>query len=141
MTPKQAKLRKEKYRGENNPMWGKPRPDMEGHNNPNWKGGASFLPYPSEFNNTLKKYIRERDNNECQICFNFGNNVHHINGIKDDCRKVNLITLCFSCHKVVEYNDHVLWANNLRNIAEIKEGIKAPLVKVLFRGQDNPVLV
>ena len=27
--------------GENNPMYGKPRPDMTGENNPNWNGGVS----------------------------------------------------------------------------------------------------
>jgi hypothetical protein len=139
MTPERAEKVREKFRGKNNPMWGKRRPDMEGVNNPNWKGGVSFLPYPLEFNKRLKKYIRERDNYICQLCEEFGDNVHHINGIKGDCRKVNLITLCFACHRLSEYNTPAKYAIRFRAFTELKEGIKSPLKLLHIRGNEFPI--
>ncbi|MEK6918317.1 MAG: NUMOD3 domain-containing DNA-binding protein [Nanoarchaeota archaeon] len=66
--------------------------------NPSWKGGISFEPYTSEWNDILKKSIRQRDNNTCQICFNKGKDVHHIDYNKKNCNQENLITLCQRCH-------------------------------------------
>ena len=68
----------------------------------NWQGGLSFDPYSTEFNNSLKKYIRNRDNNECQNpnCLKQAKNlnIHHIDYIKTNCSEYNLITICCSCN-------------------------------------------
>lgn len=86
---KMSSLKKDKYIGKNNPAW---------------KGGISFEPYTPEFNNQLKHFIRERDNNICQFCGKIKeeNNqelsVNHINYIKEDCRPRNLIALCRVCN-------------------------------------------
>jgi len=70
--------------------------------NPMWKGGISFEPYSSEFNEKLKKSIKERDNYTCQLCDKPENgiphHVHHINYEKLNSEEYNLITLCESCH-------------------------------------------
>ena len=71
-----------------------------------WKGGASFLPYSSEFNRQLKHRIRLRDHYICQGCgVSEGNlkrkhvlDIHHINHDKMNCTKENLISLCTSCN-------------------------------------------
>ena len=36
--------------------------NQKGENNPNWRGGLSKNPYPSEFNKKLKLKIKRRDN-------------------------------------------------------------------------------
>ena len=83
--------------------------DNSGSKNSNWKGGISFIPYCSKFNNELKEYIRERDNNICQMCGKSkGNNnqkltVHHIHYDKENCNP-DLITLCKSCNSKVNFN-------------------------------------
>lgn len=83
---------------------------IEGENNPNWHGGTSKLPYPFEFNENLVNYIRERDNNTCQLCGKLQEeeyrklSVHHINHDKDDLFELNLITLCSSCNSKVNFN-------------------------------------
>ena len=71
---------------------------QDGSNNGNWRGGKSFEPYPITFNTKFKRLIRERDDNKCQICGNYGNCVHHINYVKLDTNPVNCITLCRECH-------------------------------------------
>ena len=72
--------------------------DFSGKNHPQWRGGVSFEDYSSSWNEKLKKDIRERDNHICQICFNIGNYVHHIDYNKKNCKPKNLVTLCFKCH-------------------------------------------
>lgn len=92
------KLRESKG-GENNPMFGR-----TGEKSPNWQGGTSNFPYPFEFNGELKEFIRERDNNTCQLCGKIKEKdkrtlcVHHINHDIDDLFELNLITLCNSCN-------------------------------------------
>ena len=72
----------------------------------NWTG-ASHL-YPGDWNRTARQ-IRKRDGNICMECstnyfFPFrAADVHHIDGVKDNCRADNLICLCRSCHKRLEY--------------------------------------
>ena len=76
----------------------------KGSENPAWKGGVSFEPYPTTWNMDLKRKIWARDKRTCQVCgreygktkIRFG--VHHINYNKDDISKENLILLCQSCH-------------------------------------------
>jgi hypothetical protein len=78
--------------------------------NSNWKGGIANLPYPLEFDRNLKKFIRTRDNNTCQLCSKTkeenGKNlcVHHINHDKDDLFELNLISLCGGCNGKVNSN-------------------------------------
>ena len=73
-------------------------------NNPNWKGGISFEPYPVEWKESLKEFIRERDGHICQICSVHQDDywrkldVHHIDYDKDNLLETNLISLCSSCH-------------------------------------------
>jgi len=69
-----------------------------------WKGGLSFLLYPVDWTETLKRAIRERDNYICQICSQYGNYVHHINYDKKNCNPKNLITLCLKCHTKTNHN-------------------------------------
>lgn len=50
----------------------------KGENNPNWQGGISFEPYSTEpystdWIETLRRSIRERDHYVCQLCFQYGN--------------------------------------------------------------------
>jgi hypothetical protein len=63
-----------------------------------WKGGISFEPYGFEFNEKLKKVIRDRDNYTCIICKKKGNTIHHIDYNKKNNNPNNLICLCNSCH-------------------------------------------
>jgi len=86
------------------------RKSQIGENASNWQGGKSFEPYSSEFNNSLKNKIRDRDNHECQLChtkekyFDRKLSIHHINYNKENCKKENLISLCISCNSQVNAN-------------------------------------
>lgn len=88
--------------------WRKEILDLNGENNPGWKGGVSFDPYSLEFNEELKERIRQRDGYMCQLC-GLSNedslqehgkklSVHHRDEDKQNCGEENLITLCQSCH-------------------------------------------
>lgn len=97
------------FRGKNNPMFG-----CKKHLNPNWQGGKSFEIYPLEFNDEVKELIRKRDNYKCKLCnksqkkdsknFNRKLSIHHIDYNKKNCIKNNLISLCFKCHMLTNYN-------------------------------------
>lgn len=69
-----------------------------------WRGGSSFLPYCSKFNNYLKDQVRIRDNHTCQLCNTKENgrklDVHHIHHDRPNCYP-DLISLCRSCHSKV----------------------------------------
>jgi hypothetical protein len=73
-----------------------------GKNHPNWSGGNNPNPYPLDWNETLKRSIRERDNYVCFICKALQGDmafcIHHIDYNKKNCDPKNLITLCRSCH-------------------------------------------
>jgi len=75
-----------------------------GENNPAWLGGINSLPYGPEFNGTLKKRIRARDDNSCALCGESAKEVHHINYDKANSQMNNLITLCSSCHGKTIHN-------------------------------------
>ena len=79
-----------------------------GKNNGNWQGGISFELYSIEFNNKLKRKIRKRDNNICQLCNKrkYGEElaVHHIDYNKKNCKEYNLIALHRKCNFVVNAN-------------------------------------
>ena len=87
-------------------------------NNPNWKGGKSFEPYPLGWNVTFKEQIRYRDGYKCQLC---GKDeienkrkldVHHIDYNKINISLSNLISLCKSCHTRTNCNREY-WRNKL----------------------------
>ena len=81
---------------------------QSGDKNPNWRGGKSFEPYCSAFNDKLKEDIRNRDNRVCQLCgkseiLNGGKRlfVHHIDGDKMqgcDNKRWYLCALCHACN-------------------------------------------
>lgn len=82
--------------------------DNFGEKNHNWRGGKSFEPYPLNWNETLKRSIRERDHYSCRICLkqqeSYAFHVHHIDYNKNNCNPNNLITLCKSCHTKTNFN-------------------------------------
>ena len=71
---------------------------LRGERHPHWRGGSSFEPYSTDWTNTLKRSIRERDKYICRICLGYGDSVHHIDYDKKNCYPTNLITLCRSCN-------------------------------------------
>ncbi len=66
--------------------------------------------YPLGWTDTLKRAIRERDNYKCQRCgvpqeeCQRQLDVHHKDGIKENCNPSNLISLCSKCHSQIEHN-------------------------------------
>jgi len=95
-------------------------------NHPNWLGGKSFELYGLEFNNNLKKQVKERDDYTCQICklnekqlkFLFKRNkqifhAHHIDYNKKNNNENNLLTLCYSCHPKTNSNREY-WISTLK---------------------------
>lgn len=87
---------------------------MKGNKNPNWIDGRSFKDYPLEFNKNLKAKIRARDDYQCQNCemteeehlIVYGRvlDVHHIDYNKNNCNKINLISLCQGCNLRANWN-------------------------------------
>lgn len=86
--------------------------------NGNWKGGLSFLPYSTDWTETLRRSIRERDKYTCQICKTQQGDktfaVHHIDYNKLNCNPDNLITLCHRCHLKTNMNRNN-WENYFKN--------------------------
>lgn len=86
--------------------------EMSGKNNPNYINGLSYSLYTSDFNESIKKYIRERDNHICQNpdCNKTEKenkqalDVHHIDYNKENCKEENLISLCHNCNVKANYN-------------------------------------
>lgn len=82
-----------------------------GPDNPSWRGGISFDPYPTSWNRSLKVKILTRDNFTCQECQRHSSSlknglldVHHIDYDKHNLDHRNLISLCRSCHMKTNYN-------------------------------------
>lgn len=91
---------------------------LSGEGNWNWMGGKSFEPYPSTFNETFKRKIRERDEHTCAICGEWGNAVHHIDYDKNNTVPENCVTLCTSCHGTTNYRRNY-WQTTLSIVMEL----------------------
>lgn len=93
-----------------------------GDNHPNWHGGSPN--YYGENWQKQRRRVRERDNYTCQQCgkteddnqYDQVHDVHHIEpfdpekDMKEQNRLQNLVTLCRSCHRLVEESDSAdLW--------------------------------
>lgn len=95
----------------------------KGENNPNWKGGISFLPYCKKFNNQLKRAVRKRDHYTCQRCGKRQKKhgrrltVHHIHFDKKNCFP-DLITLCTGCNTIVNYKRKSSEKRFMKNLKE-----------------------
>ena len=95
---------------------GKKQIATAGMNHPFWKGGTSFLPYPSDWTDDLKESIRKRDDYTCQLCgihedeLSRTMDVHHIDYDKNNLDPKNLTTLCQSCHGKTNHNREY-WTN------------------------------
>jgi hypothetical protein len=76
---------------------------MTGSNNPRWKGGWKFFSYSAEFKK-IRKTIRKKYKDICQLCFEFGKITHHVDYNKDNNKKSNFIILCDKCHSKVNFN-------------------------------------
>ena len=80
-----------------------------GSNNNMWNGGSSFELYGIEFNNELRRYIRNRDGNKCIECGEEYNDgialaVHHIDYCKTNNCERNLCALCKKHHSKTNIN-------------------------------------
>ena len=75
-----------------------------------WKGGKSYEPYTSDFNQKFKRAIRKRDNYICLKCGKHQEKekksliVHHINYDKSLSIHENCCTLCNKCNSEVNWN-------------------------------------
>lgn len=94
--------------------------NTSGANNPAWRGGKSFEPYPSAFNRALKLGILNKQHRKCKDCQKpigckggARPNVHHLDGNKWNCHPSNLVALCVSCHMKREWE-----VNRLRRLRE-----------------------
>ena len=100
-----------------NPGFWTGKPRYGGNENPNWKGGISFLPYCEKFNKDLEERVRDFFGRCCYLCAkNEMDNgrrldVHHVNYDKMVCCndvKPLFVPLCQSCHVKV-HNDRDEW--------------------------------
>ena len=87
--------------------------DISGESHPNWKGGISFEPYCTKFNNALKEEIRDKFGRKCFLCPKTEEeegrklSVHHVDYNKEQgCNSVRwlLVPLCRSCNTKVNNN-------------------------------------
>jgi len=112
--------------GENHPLYGKHHSEEAkkkigeshiglhtGEKNPNWRGGVSFEPYCTKFNNTLKEEIRDKFGRKCFLCPKTEEeegrklSVHHVDYNKEQgCNGVRwlLVPLCMSCNGRANFN-------------------------------------
>jgi hypothetical protein len=86
---------------------------QRGPKNYQWIADRSLKPYPDEFNDELKEFIRNRDGRVCILCdkteeqelVQYGRRlcVNHIDFNKKNCSTENLNTLCMMCNKKVNH--------------------------------------
>jgi hypothetical protein len=114
------KEKKREYMKVNNPMKRKEIADkFRGEKCHFWKNGISFEPYSTDWTETLRRSIRERDHYTCQLCNQYGNVIHHIDYNKKNCDVNNLINLCNKCNARVNSNRNY-WTNYFNNLMEVK---------------------
>jgi hypothetical protein len=103
-------------------FWAKP-PIYFGEKSSNWRGGISFEPYSVDWNESLRRTIRERDRYACQLCGklqgDLAHDIHHIDYNKLNCNPNNLITLCHSCNAKVNGNRNY-WTNYFKQKCQKK---------------------
>jgi len=85
-------------------------------------------PYPPEWSSKLRRMIRDRDGNVCQLCGATPGQrtfpVHHIDYNKQHVHPSNLITLCDPCHAKTNY-DRSYWEALLTTFMAEREDIAA----------------
>lgn len=93
--------------------------------NPNWKGGLSYLPYPTSFNRSLKKRLKKEYDHTCQLCLqvilvgtrSLNLQIHHIDYDKANMDDANLIPLCNRCNVKVNQN-RKRWTRHFQTLKE-----------------------
>lgn len=81
-----------------------------GESHHHWHGGAGKEKYPKEFNRTLRKLVRIRDNYTCQRCgitqeqYGRTMGVHHIDHDKQNLDLSNLMACCNPCNLWYSYH-------------------------------------
>jgi len=115
---------REKVQGKNNGMFGKKlKPEtilkISGKNNHNYIHGNGYAPYTKKFR-LIRNEILERDNYTCQKCgltqeehinkWARDIEIHHIDYNRENCEKINLITLCHKCNMVANFNRDYYYA-------------------------------
>lgn len=129
--------------------YGHPKPqykDYHGAGNSNWKGGISRNGYPFTFGEDLRKSVRDRDGQTCQLCgitqeeenkqLHRNLSVNHIDYDKTNNDSANLITLCCRCNSKVNSNRDY-WTSFFKNKVQeiIHNGTEITSVeKVLYGG-------
>ena len=112
---------------------GKKREDISGEKSHCWKGGISKEEYTTEWTETLRQSIRERDGFVCKVCGKKQSEligmhkklpVHHIDYNKKNLDPKNLITLCISCHTKTGHN-RGNWINYFKNTLTNSPNLKA----------------
>lgn len=93
---------------------------------PSGVSAAGSIGYTSDWGH-ISRSIREAAGGECEQCHvNLGPNshllhVHHINGVKNDNRRSNLMCLCKDCHRKQPDHDHMfLTGEEMRLITRLR---------------------
>ena len=97
-----------------------------GEKSPSWQGGISFEPYSSQFNESLKRKIRQRDQHSCAVCRRYGKSIHHIDYDKQNSAPYNLIILCKSCHTATNHNRDY-WQPTLTDLMQRRHTVQGQL--------------
>ena len=79
--------------------------------NKEWRGFVTEKRYPG-FSERLKRFVKERDNFECQSCYcdlksSSRARIHHIDGDKQNPNPDNLVLVCTSCHSLIHSKKEV----------------------------------
>lgn len=74
--------------------------------------------YPEEFIK-IRQEIRKRDNFTCQLCFNYGKYVHHIDYNRKNNDENNLLCLCPHCNIKVNFN-RKYWQKYFKDLIKLR---------------------